>query len=41
MVVGCFIKNDLSYKTKSLLPVRTEKIFIVIFLEHLKPLIVS
>ena len=39
--VACFIRNDLSYNTKSFLPSEIENIFIEIFLPHSKPLVVG
>ena len=38
---SCFIRNDLSYNTKSFLPSEIENIFIEIFLLHSKPLVVG
>ena len=39
--VACFIRNDLSYNTKSFLPSEIENIFIEIFLPHSKPPVVG
>ena len=39
--VACFIRNDLSYNTKSFLPSKIENIFIEIFLPHSKPVVVN
>ena len=39
--VACFIRNDLSYNTKSFLPSEIENIFIEIFLPHSEPLVVG
>ena len=39
--VACFIRNDLSYKTKSFLPSEIAHILIEIFLPHSKPLVVG
>ena len=39
--VACFIRNDLSYSTKSFLLSEIENIFIEIFLPHSKTLIVG
>ena len=39
--VACFIRNNLSYNTKSFLPSKIENIFIDIFLPHSKLLVVG
>ena len=39
--VACFIRNDLSYNTKSFLPSKIENIFIEICVPHSKPLVVG
>ena len=39
--VACFIRNDLSYNTRSFLPSEIENIFIEIFLPHSKPFVVG
>ena len=39
--VACFIRNDSSYNTKSILPSVTDNTFIETFLAHSKPLIVG
>ena len=38
--VACFIRNDLSFNTKSFLPSEIENMFIEIFLPHSKPVVV-